>query len=157
MSRGDRRADSAHRRYGEEIEFDLQREFGLDLLDFFRHKHPWPKLYRLLYRLPEHTHYKAARAMDFELAEYLLDQDSSAGGDAPAPLMTPLGMSREVYLQMATVEAIQGLDYTLRRVHGNKGSPPLPLERPRTALELLERERDTKSVDRVLAKLGLNN
>lgn len=95
--------------------------------------------------------------MDFELAEYLLDQDASDGGDAPAPLMTPLGMSREVYLQMATVEAIQGLDYTLRRVHGNKGSPPLPLERPRTALELLERERDTKSVDRVLAKLGLNN
>lgn len=54
--------------YGEAIEYDLARELGWDLLDFFRARRPWPQLLRLIERLPDHSHYKSAIHNDDELA-----------------------------------------------------------------------------------------
>lgn len=126
----------------------------MDVLDFFRHVYPWTQMYRLLERLPPESHYKAARAMDFDLAEAMLDQ--SDADRKPTPL-SPQGYSHQIYLQMATVEAIRSLDYTLKAVHGNKPPYPSMLERPKTAYQILDAERDRIEVDRVLGLLGLNN
>ncbi|MDJ0404037.1 hypothetical protein QNA23_11140 [Rhodococcus erythropolis] len=124
------------------------------MLDFFRHVLPWTKLYRLLERLPPESHYKAARAMDPELAEMILNRPASEG---PPPRLSPQGYSHGIYLQMMTVEAIRSLDYTLKAVNGNKPAYPTMLERPKTAAQILDLERDRVEVDRVLGLLGLNN
>lgn len=128
--------------------------YGVNVLDFFRQVYPWSQLYRFLERLPPESHYKAARAMDFELAQAMLDRPPPEG--PPVPL-GPQGYSHGIYLQMATVEAIRSLDYTLKTVNGNKPPYPSMLERPKTAYQILDLERDRAEVDRVLGLLGLNN
>ncbi|SLG40442.1 Uncharacterised protein [Mycobacteroides abscessus subsp. abscessus] len=88
--------------------------------------------------------------MDPEIAEILIDLPK--GERKP---LSPLGFSQSIHLQMSILEAVRVLDNTLRRVHGNKASPPRPLERPVTALQLLERERDREFVDAHLRRLGV--
>lgn len=89
--------------------------------------------------------------MDRRLAEALIDRPKP---DTQEPL-SPRGFSHSILLQMAQIDAVRALDFTLKRVHGNKVGPPSPLPRPTTALQLLERERDRIVVDKVLAQLGL--
>lgn len=59
-------------RYGPRIEADLHHEFGLDLLDFFRRKHSWAKLLRLLDQLPGTSKYITAQRDDDEYIEQLV-------------------------------------------------------------------------------------
>ena len=105
--------------------------------------------------------------MDLELAEAILQERRdaeeaarAAGEPIPEPErapLSPLGFSQQVYLQLATVEAIRNLNHTLGAVYGSKAAPPPQLPRPKTALEIAERDMDRREVDFHLSKLGLNN
>ncbi|QDP09776.1 hypothetical protein FNU77_08635 [Prescottella equi] len=144
--------------YGCEIEHDLFVYYRLNLLDFFRDLYGWPQLYRLLSRLPTDSHYQAARAMDRRLAEAILAQrgEDEKNGVEPTPTpLSPQGFTQGIYLQMATVEAIRVLTATVRAALGDKSPPPLPLERPVTAIQLVERERDSEHVLDVLRRHGV--
>lgn len=88
--------------------------------------------------------------MDPVLAEKILDLPK--GESKP---LSPLGFSQSIHIQMSTLEAIRNLEYTTLRLYGNQASPPRPLERPVTAAQRLERERDRAYVDSHLKRLGV--
>lgn len=60
------------------MEWDLQHELRVDLLDFFRHERPWAQLYRFIDKLPSWGYYKTELAMDPEFAKHLVDEEEKA-------------------------------------------------------------------------------
>lgn len=96
--------------------------------------------------------------MDRRLAEAILaqrEEDEKNGIRPEDPPLSPQGFTQGVYLQMATVEAIRILAATVRAALGDKSPPPLPLPRPVTALQQVERERDAEHVLDVLKQHGV--
>lgn len=121
-------------RYGPQIEADLHREFaGLDLLDFFRGKHPWGKLRRLLGQLPANSKYIVAQRADEEYVAQLAAQGvdlSATGGE-----MTEDGYGTvEVRLDNLT-DAVMHLQHTLVAVNGGKPGPFKGVKRPTNAIQ----------------------
>lgn len=149
-------------KHGGAIEYDLHDRFpgAFDLLDWFRGKYSWCKLYRILEHLPPDSEYQSSRAMDFELAQMIIDAEPKPDPDNPRPApepkpLSPAGFTQERLLQMATVEAVRNLNHTLSRVYGGKGAPPMPYPRPTSAYQILDSERDRLEVDDVLRELGV--
>lgn len=139
-------------RYGGELEYDLHHELGLDLLDWFRGRHPWPKLLRLAARLPAHSQYKAAAADDDDLAEQLADR---AEGESAQAWMTMLGWTPERALLTALVEAVGDLTAITIAVNSEGGKvPDAPrLPRPALALDRIEKRRAEQAREALLDKL----
>lgn len=116
---------------------------GLDLLDWFRGRHPWSKLLRLAARLPDHSRYKAALADDEDLAEQLAGRVEAG---TPAARMTMLGWTPERALLTALVEAVGSLTAITIAVNSEDDkAPDVPrLPRPVLALDRIQdRRRDT--------------
>lgn len=120
-------------RYGSAIEADLHAVYGLDLLDFFRGKHPWPKLARLLGHLRDGTLYWTAAARDRDLAKAIAERQGDEHGK-PSPL--PLSeMSTTNQLLVSLVDGVTVAVRLLERLGGMKPEPPrrVPVERPAIA------------------------
>lgn len=126
-------------RFGPEIEYDLHHELGVDILDFFRGRWPWSKLLRLIARLPDHGHYKAALAHDESNPAMwaLLAQR------APDPAPTMLGWTREVALLVGILEAVHQVSGVTIAVNTESGHMPEPVRIPRpvTALQKFQQRR----------------
>lgn len=122
---------------GEAIEWDLRRELGIDLVDYFRGTRPWAQLYRFLARLPRHSHFYAG-VMDDEAAVAQL-----LGRDRPGTFgLTGWTFERE--LLTAIVDAVNQLHATLIQVNSSDGKRPktAPLPRPTTALDRIAIEQE---------------
>ncbi|QDF15389.1 tail assembly chaperone [Gordonia phage Mollymur] len=158
--------------HGESIEWDLHSELNLDLLDFFRGELPWPKLYRLLRKLPPGSRYKSALAQNMELAQLLLDMEDKESEDKwaadlladdeeekPEEELSPtsaIGHTAEVELLMKIADWLQTLNSTLIGVNMPKGKRPprvRPHPRPVSAIQVLRREREKAEVRNVLSGL----
>lgn len=141
----------------------------MDLLDFVRGVHSWPKLYRLLSRLPEGSHLRADQLLDEKLAKHLLKEDlrrehllRSAGKldnsetEDPLAVRTSAGHTTEISLMMTLCELIQQLNSTLIAVNLPKGKRPprvRPMPRPVSAYEVLRRRHEAEQVDSVVGQL----
>lgn len=77
-------------RFGDELEYDLHRFLGLDILDFFRGDLPWGKFHRMILRLPWYSDYKRALEEDLEFwTEYYAQVEdpeelAQSGGGRPS-------------------------------------------------------------------------
>lgn len=136
-------------KYGDEVEVDLHREFGVDLLDFFRGRYSWRKLALFLRKLSPRALVHEAMLDDPELAEYFLD--APAGSSAPRVSE----YSAEVARLDLVVEHLAALTATVTAAFGGKPGRVAPQPRPETAVTRLLRERQVARheslVDEVLA------
>ncbi|AOE43717.1 tail assembly chaperone [Gordonia phage SpeedDemon] len=160
--------------HGESIEWDLHSELNLDLLAFFRGEQPWPKLYRLLRKLPQGSRYKSALAENMELAKVLLeleeaeqeedwvnellaDEDDEPQEEELSPT-SAVGHTQEVELLMKITDWLQTVNSTLVGVNSAKGKRPRvrPHPRPVSAIQVLRREREKAAVRDVLSDAGID-
>lgn len=96
--------------------------------------------------------------MDRDLAAAILaqrDRDEEAGITREEPPLSPRGYSRDTYLRMAQVEATRVLATIVARALGDQSPPPPPFPRPVTAIQQLERDRDSQHVISVLKRVGV--
>ncbi|MBM4575300.1 hypothetical protein GS415_00745 [Rhodococcus hoagii] len=142
----------------------------MDLLDFVRGVHPWAKMYRLIEKLPEGSHYRAQELLDQRLAAKLLKAELQQQAGKPAtpsreeepeekkPLKarSSVGHTPEISLMMTLCELIQQLNSTLIAVNLPKGKKPprvRPMPRPVSALDVLRAEHEKAQVDSVVSQL----
>ncbi len=120
--------------YGEAVEADLA-DRGWDLLDWFRGRHPWPQLLRLLPRLPEGSRYKAAVLDDEDLARERLthDTDDTGGRRRRPPLIGETQDRTLLRGVLSTLLRVEHAIYASRAPKGKAGRPPRPLLGPETA------------------------
>lgn len=110
-------------------------------MEWFRGERPWPQFLRLIDRLPPHSHYKAALAMDDEYAREVvrfIDPDKE-------PALTPQGLTREVLALMDLTDAVISLRYVVMAQNAKRKPPtPKPMRRPFTAIQryLKDKERN---------------
>lgn len=106
--------------------------YGLDLLDFFRGRHPWGKLARLLGHLREGSAYWVATARDRDLARMLAEKNKGVKKPSPMPLTE---MNTTNQLLVALVDGMGLLVQRIEQLGGAKARPHqlLPVERPAVA------------------------
>lgn len=131
----------------------MAAELGIDLLDFFRVRRPWPQLTRLIERLPDHSHYKVAIHDDDELARRKLDTEPD---DAPVRrgvdgrVWTP---ERAALTDVADI--LLGIRASLEAQRTGRAQPARPMPRPKLARERLEAAASfDRHRDRVRLMLG---
>ncbi len=122
-------------RYGEAIEADLHRVFGLDLLDFFRGRYSWRKLLALLASLPAASAYGHARAMDRDYARQVMAMPKSeVDSGVPFAEYTPEAAALDTISDL-----LQAVVERLDVANGQKPARLQPAQRPVTAFELERR------------------
>lgn len=119
-------------RYGPQIEADLHREFGLDLLDFFRGEHPWGKLLRLLDQMPVTSKYIIAQRADDDYVQRLVD----SGIDLNAKQeMTEDGYGPIEARLDNLADSVNAVRHALLQVAGEKPGNFTRVERPVNAIQ----------------------
>lgn len=104
-------------------------------------RRPWSQLWRLLARLPRHSHYKAALDSDTEIAAmaYSLQDTAEHGGKPEVPLVDydPIALRLDNLF-----DAINALAETVRGALSRKNQrvEPVRAPRPETALQQLHRQ-----------------
>lgn len=118
--------------------------------------HPWPKLVRLLARLPPESQFRADQAMDTELAAQWADQ-YDPDQPAPAAPVTPHGYTLTAKLLVLLCNRMERLEAVLLAVHGNHPGRLNPIPLPTNALEIELLRRDDAAVDEALIRLGAHD
>lgn len=125
---------------------DLHREYGLDLVDFFRGRYSWRKLGLLLDGLPASSVFVEAQMDDPEVAESLA---ARADGPVVPPRLSEwhpdVARLTDIYDRLGEV--------TAAIIAGAGGKPPkmVPAPRPRTGVD---RHRDAARRSRHDALVG---
>lgn len=120
----------------------------IDIHDFFDGTRTWPEFYRLINRLPRHSHFYGS----------LLDSESDveellARGEAEHFGMA--GWTHDRELLSLLIEEIRSLHSTLVAVHNKgKGFPLTPMPRPVTALQRVERRQRFARHDDLVARMN---
>lgn len=135
-------------RYGAEIEADFHREYGLDLLDFFRGRHSWRKLADLIRRLPPSSLTTEAMAEDDELADQIVDRPEQPGAGPRVSEYTA-----EVARLDLLADRISELIAVVVQVAGGKAPRVRPARRPETALTRAQQRRATQRVGSLIAEV----
>ena len=139
-------------RYGEAIEADLHREFGLDLLDFFRRVHPFAKLDRLIARLLRipRSFYRLALVEDEELAQQILetygDEEVEDGGPDLAVWSPEMARLTDIFDRLGELVAVTAA------AHG-QGSRPKAAPRPSSAMDKALAQRSLERIDGIIAEV----
>ena len=137
-------------RYGSAIEADLHAVYGLDLLDFFRGKHPWGKLARLLGHLRDGTLYWAAAARDRDLAKAVAERNKSkTKKTSPLPLSE---MSTTNQLLVALVDGVGLLVQRIEQLGGAMPRPPRLLQVERPAVAEAREDLEQQELDALVAE-----
>ncbi len=121
--------------YRAAISHDLQVYAALDVGELWRARR-WMKLLDIIDRLPSHSHYAAAVAMDEEHARLLAESMASQPrGKSRGPSLT--SYTPEVAILTSILDALRHNSYVTAAVQVGKkaGQPPQPSPRPETALE----------------------
>lgn len=128
-------------RYGEAIEADLHREYGVDLLDFFGGRFSWRKLRVLMQRLPSTSLMNEAMAQDDEVARGLIDSIGDHKDTGPRLAEYTLAVDRLDVISDRLAE----LTAVVLSVAGGKPGRLRPARRPETAFS---RARDAQVLAR---------
>lgn len=125
-------------RYGEEIEVDLHRIHGVDLLDFFKGNLSWRKLHLLIKTMPGNSLYVQALANDPEVAEQIVQDEQerrrqgvSKSSDGPSVVDYTMEVARLDLL----IELAQVIHSDLSQLSGGKAQTVRPQPRPETAVD----------------------
>lgn len=124
-------------RYGEAIEADLHREYGVDLLDFFRGRYSWRKLRVLMQKLPSTSLMNEAMAQDDELAREFADTIGDHKDTGPRLAEYTLAVERLDVLS----DKVSSLTATVVSAFGGKPGRLRPAKRPETAFTRVRDER----------------
>lgn len=116
-------------RYGDSLEYDLHHFLGLDLLDFFRGRHSWGKLLRLIAKLPSTALSREAMAQDDDLAREAGDAIGKHKDTGPRLAE----YSPEAQRLDTVTDLLQNLIATLLAVNNQKPGRVRPAKRPETA------------------------
>lgn len=150
--RGKRALVELFDKFGLQIQLDF-RDFwcGLDVLEYFEGSRSWLEFYEFLNGLPAHSRFKAAVALDPELAQMLKDQRDAAeaedddedeldeGDQAWNPKMrSQEGYSPEISLMYSMLDAMNEVSRTLIAVNGKRPPPKQKLPKPISAMDLLD-------------------
>lgn len=125
--------------YGEALEYDLQRELGINILEFWRARRPWPQLLRLAERLPDHGHYKVAIRDDDELAR----RQAEAEAADPAQPQSPKSVDARVWTPERAVltdlaDILLAIHASLEAQRTGQRQRPTPMPRPRLARDRVD-------------------
>lgn len=112
-------------------------ELGLDLLDWFRARRPWPQLLRLIALLPDHSHYKVALSQDDELAAR---QAAAQNGKPRPPRVDGRVWTPERAALTDACDILLAILATLDAQRTGKPRKPEQLPRPVTAQDRYERK-----------------
>ncbi|WP_027944027.1 hypothetical protein [Amycolatopsis taiwanensis] len=107
-------------------------------MEFFRGERPWPQLYRLIERLPDHGHYKVAIRDDDEIARR--QRDAELARPQPA---TPRSVDAHTWTpERAALTDIADILLTIRASldaqRTGKPQKPGQMPRPKLARDRLE-------------------
>jgi hypothetical protein len=101
----------------------------------------WRTVWSFKDRLPRGAHYKAALAMDPDLADKLLEREDDPEF-TEEPAATPEGYTTETYLLLSVIDALMGVQAAVIAAAGADPPSIAPMPRPITALdEARERKR----------------
>ncbi|MGK9270499.1 hypothetical protein KXR83_05800 [Williamsia muralis] len=127
-------------RFGDQIEYDLHKHLGVDLLDFFRGVLPWEKLDRLLPQLPWQSQFKKAMENDPEQARKYaeqftdLEQFDSQEASTAGPSIFDWDEWRELSADISDKISEQIVAALLPHIPKGKSRPKVkPVRRPKTA------------------------
>lgn len=116
-----------------------------------RRTRDWRTVWRIKDRLPRGSHYKAALAMDEELAERLLAREDELERDPDRePEITPEGYSIDTYLLLSVIDAMQGVQAAVIAAAGVDPPAVHPMPRPATALDVVRERRRLHRVQRLI-------
>jgi hypothetical protein len=124
------------------LEYDLQHELGIDILEFFRAQRPWPQLLRYAERLPDHGHYKVAIRQDDELARRQAEAEEAEGEQKPGkPTVDAHTWTPERAALTDVADILLGIRASLEAQRTGKQQRPDPMPRPRLARDRVEAAR----------------
>jgi hypothetical protein len=104
----------------------------------------WRRVWRIKDRLPRESHYKAAVAMDRDIAEQIADLPES---EEPP---TPQGYSLDTYLLLTITDCLQAVQAAVIAAAGADPPPVTPMQRPVTALDMVQDERWRTSMQNLI-------
>ncbi|WP_306363377.1 hypothetical protein [Nocardia sp. CC227C] len=146
-------------RFGAALDYDLL-ERGIDVRDCFGpatiRTRDWRTIWAFKDRLPHGSHYRAALAMDRELAEQMVAAEEAEATldlyeEAAQPSgTTPEGYTIDSYLLLSVIDALQGVQAAVIAAAG--GDPPTikPMPRPVTAADIVRDEHRDRSMQRLI-------
>lgn len=144
-------------KFGDDLEYDLHRFLGVDLLDFFRGVHPWGKLSRLTVRLPWYSNYKRALEDDEEFwREYYaqVDDPQELSQTADRPSMAGWDEWRDMAAEIKDHISMQTISLLSPHVPKGKPKPKFkPVKRPLPARARIHKERQDALDDALEASL----
>lgn len=130
-------------RYGRQIEYDLQRELGVDAQKLWR-KRKWRKLLSHIDMLPQATQTRQAMLADPEHIAMILEAQEKYGLKASGPPMSEY--TPEAARLDGVIDAIHALSYITAKANGAKGGqPPRPQPRPTS---IIDDERHRKTMEK---------
>ena len=137
-------------RYGDAIEYDLHAVFGLDLLDFFRHRYTWRKLDTLLAQLPSGSAFWAARADDDEAAAAVLKANQGRRPAGGAPPLTEMSTTNQLLLDLLDMQQV--IVQRLTSLAGHKPGTIRPAPRPDTGMSRAKRRVEEQRVEDLVSE-----
>lgn len=137
-------------RYGDAIEYDLHAVFGLDLVDFFRHRYTWRKLDTLLAQLPSGSAFWAARADDDEAAAAVLRANKGKRPKGSPPPLTEMTTTNQLLLDLLDMQQV--IVQRLTALAGHKPGQIQPSPRPDTGMSRAARQAEVRTVEDLVAE-----
>lgn len=137
-------------RYGAAIEYDLHAVFGLDLVDFFRHRYTWRKLDVLLAQLPSGSAFWAARADDDEAAAAVLRANKGRRSKGGPPPLTEMTTTNQLLMDLLDMQQV--IVQRLTVLGGHKPVSITPTKRPETGMSRASRAAEDHAVEALVAE-----
>ena len=137
-------------RYGDAIEYDLHAVFGLDLVDFFRHRYTWRKLDTLLAQLPSGSAFWAARADDDEAAAAVLRANNGRRPKGGPPALTEMSTTNQLLLDLLDMQQV--IVQRLTSLAGHKPGTIRPAPRPATGMSRATERAEQQAVEDLVAE-----
>ena len=137
-------------RYGDAIEYDLHAVFGLDLVDFFRHRYAWRKLDTLLAQLPSGSAFWAARADDDEAAAAVLRANNGRRPKGGPPSLTEMSTTNQLLLDLLDMQQV--IVQRLSALAGHRPGTIRPAPRPDTGMSRAAERAEQQAVEDLVAE-----
>lgn len=110
---------------------------GIDLLEYFRARRPWPQLLRYCERLPDHGHYKVAIRQDDDLARRHADVDGEQQ-EPSTPTVDAHTWTPERAVLTDIADILLSIRASLEAQRTGKPQKTQPMPRPRLARDRVQ-------------------
>ena len=154
-----------------QIQLDFRQHWnGLDVLEYFEGARSWLEFHEYLNGLPSHSRFKAAVALDTDFAQRqkaLLDEakgddkgedeENEDGEQAWNPQMrSQEGFSPVIATMYSLLDALNENTRTVIACSGRKPPPKPRLQRPVSAMDLLELADERDDMHDLAARFGIS-